>query len=237
MSGHVGADGTYAAQSSATDLLSQLTGPGSEAIRTIDFTTKLSFEVSLQEWLDLIERLRMWNDDSAISGIVVTQGTALLEEIPFLARLFVRTTKPIVFTGAMKPASQRGSDAQMNLLDAITVASAREAAGYGPLVVMDRKVIEAAGVHKAHKSSPAAFEAVEAGLVGNVDTAGVQWLRPPSPAPNVFARIGLATPVPLLKIVVGFGPDDLSLMVADKPAGLVVEGFPGGGGVPADCAE
>lgn len=236
MAGKVGRSGTYAASSRAADLLDQLPIDRSD-IGVVDVSTKLSFELTTADWLDLIDKLRGAVADNEVTGIVVSQGTALLEEVPYLASLFLGVNKPVVFTGSMMPAGQVGSDAQINIIDAIAVARTPSAGAYGPLVVMGRQAISAAHVIKHHKSSPGALHYVGAGLCAEIDAQGVTWVRPPRKAVAPYTTLALAGPVPIFKVGMGMGRMDLDPFVSAPLAGLVVEGFPGGGGVPAALAQ
>lgn len=235
ISGRHGGDGTYNAAAGAADLLSFTDPVTAASITPIDFSAKLSFEITLDEWLDLAARIHKWNEDPAVAAILVVQGTALLEEAPFLVGLFVDARKPIVFTGAMISGDRPESDAVRNLADAIAVCRDPRSAGYGPLVVMDGRVISADTVHKAHRQSVDAIRSTDA-PVGEVTDAIVRWRRVQPQIQTQFKAIALAREVPLIKVVLGMEPDPVAAIVAARPRGIVVEGFPGGGGLPRDIA-
>ena len=63
-----------------------------------------------------------------IDGVVVTHGTDTLEESAYLVARSLPPDKPVVFTGAMRPASDLGWDGPSNLLDATRVAASPESA-------------------------------------------------------------------------------------------------------------
>jgi L-asparaginase len=84
------------------------------------------------QWLQLHERIAALFAGGT-AGIVITHGTATLEETAYFLHLAVKSTHPVVITGAMRPPSALGSDAELNLLDAIRLAAAPEAAGRGVL--------------------------------------------------------------------------------------------------------
>lgn len=61
-------------------------------------------------------------DDASIAGIVVTRGTAKLEETAYFLNLAVKVPVPVVVVGAMRPSSALGADGGNNLLNGARVA-------------------------------------------------------------------------------------------------------------------
>src|ERR1700674_5678037 len=66
-----------------------------------------------------------------VDGIVVTHGTATIEETIYFVDLIVESVKPIVFTGAQRFPGSAGYDGHRNLHDAILAASSPALAGVG----------------------------------------------------------------------------------------------------------
>lgn len=95
---------------------------------------------------------------SDADGIVVTHGTDTIEETSYLANLTVRTDKPIVFTGALRPATSLSADGPINLYDAVRVAASKDAAGNGVLLVMNGEIYTARDVTKRDTHRSDAFE-------------------------------------------------------------------------------
>ena len=95
-----------------------------------DITSVGSTSIGPREWLMLAQRAnRLMGEDPGLSGIVVTHGTATLEETAYFLHLTVKSSRPVVVTGAMRPPTSLGTDADLNLLDAIRVAACPEAQG------------------------------------------------------------------------------------------------------------
>jgi L-asparaginase len=108
--------------------------------------------------------------DEAAQGraVVVTHGTDTLEEVAFLCDLLYGGEQPIVFTGAMRPASAAGADGPANLLDAVALAGSPDAAGLGVLVAFAGEVHAARAVRKSDSTAPAAFDSPATGPLGRV---------------------------------------------------------------------
>ena len=235
ISGRLGGEGTYAASASGADLLSRIDPAVAASVSPVDFSRKLSFEVTLDEWLDLAFKIHGWNEDPGIAAILVVQGTALLEEVPFLVSLFVQPQKPIVFTGAMVPGDRPDSDAVGNLVDALAVCRDPQSTAYGPLVVMGGLAITAETVRKAHRQSRNSITSTDA-PVADVSGSLIRWRLPPISRMKPFKAVALARNVPLLKMVLGIERELVEAILSTNPSGLVLEGFPGGGGLPVDIA-
>jgi L-asparaginase len=225
-----GSDG-YSARLGADALLPQRFSLPDITIRATDFTCEQSFSVSFETARRLIAHLTQCLADPGVRGVAITHGTAVMQEVAYLCDLTLDPPKPVVFTGAMYHASDPGSDGPHNVIDAIRVASAPEASGRGVLVCFAGEIHAARDVMKLHKSSPAPYVSA-GGPLGLVDAGGVVFYRdatgrttlpfPPLPLPRVE----------VIKAVMDM--DDLLLRAAIGAGamGLVIEGFPGGGGVP-----
>lgn len=107
-------------------------------------------------------------DDPTVSGVVVTHGTDTMEETAFLIDLFHGDERPVVFTGAQRPADGDFGDGPLNLRDAIVVAASPGARGLGVLIVFDGLVYPARGSVKVQTLALAAFAAPHTGPVGQV---------------------------------------------------------------------
>ena len=170
-----------------------------------------------------------------VEGVVVTHGTDTLEESAYLNARSLGAAKPVVFTGAMRNASELGWDGPANLIDAVRVATCPEAAGYGVMVVMGSRVFAGIDVTKAHTHLLDAFDSPGLGPVGVVDDGRVIFRRALPPAPPLLEPTAPATPVDLF--LAGAGVDG-RLLDAARPSsrGAVVAAM-GRGNVPPPMAE
>ncbi len=165
-----------------------------------------------------------------IDGVVVTHGTDTLEETAYLVARSVATQKPIVFTGAMRTASDLGWDGPSNLLDAARVAASEAARGMGVVLVMGGRVFTALDVMKVHTNALDAFQSPGLGPIGIVDEGRVRLRRGMPPSPPVLDAPALGGPV---DIVLAYSGADARLLDALRPAGAgVVIAALGRGNVP-----
>jgi L-asparaginase len=108
-----------------------------------------STAIGPQEWLRLAQRInQLLEGDTA--GVVVTHGNATLEETAYFLHLTVKSARPVVVTGAMRPPTALSTDADLNLLDAIRIAASPHAAGKGVLTVLNNEIQCARDMTKAH---------------------------------------------------------------------------------------
>ena len=103
-------------------------------IQAEDMVSVGSTAIGVPDWLKLARRINELLSGDTF-GVVVTHGTATLEETAYFLHLTVRSKKPVVVTGAMRPPTAIGTDADLNLLDAIKVASSTDSIAKGVLVV------------------------------------------------------------------------------------------------------
>lgn len=119
-------------------------------------------------WLKLAHRVNELVADPEVDGVVITHGTDTLEETACFLDLTVKSPKPVVLVGAMRPAGALGADGPVNLLDAVTVATNPGSAGRGVLVVMHGSLFEARDVTKISSSALPAFAAPNFGSLGQL---------------------------------------------------------------------
>jgi len=171
--------------------------------------------------------------DPEVDGVVLTHGTDTLEETAYLVARSLEVPKPVVFTGAMRSASDLGWDGPQNLLDAVRVAAAPDSVGHGVLVVMGGRIFAALEEAKTHTHELDAFEAPGLGPLGIVDEEQVLYRRRLLNAPPVIAPDALAEPV---DIVTTWAGADARLLDAAREGGAlgVVVAAMGRGNVPPE---
>ncbi len=193
-----------------------------------------STAVGPQEWLQLAQRInQVLREDASVAGVVVTHGTATLEETAYFLHLTVKSDKPVVVTGAMRPPTAVGTDADLNLLDAIRLAACPTARGRGVLTVLNNEIQSARDVTKMNTFRVETFTSRELGFLGYVDAdAQVIFYRAvtrPHTTATPFDVTGLHD-LPRVDIVYAYGGADGVLADAARAhaAGLVLVGFGGG---------
>jgi glutamin-(asparagin-)ase len=113
-----------------------------------------------------------------VDGIVVTHGTDTLEETAYFLNLVIRTSKPIVVVGSMRPGTALSADGALNLFDAVSVAASKDAAGKGVLVTMNDEIQSGRDVAKTINIKTEAFKS-QWGPLGMVVEGNNYWFRAP----------------------------------------------------------
>ena len=103
-------------------------------------------------------------------GVVVTQGTNTIEEVSYTLHLTIKSDRPVVVAGAMRPSSGIGHEGELNLLNAVRVAASPESVGVGTVVLLDDTIHSARDVSKANSMRVWAFQSRDAGPIGMADS-------------------------------------------------------------------
>jgi L-asparaginase len=137
-----------------------------------------SGDLTLDNVLALSKRINtIFATDPRVAGIVVTHGTSTLEETAYFLNLTVRDERPVVVTGAMRPATATSADGPLNLLNAVRAASTHEARAKGVLVVLNDEINAAREATKTSTYRVETFRAPDLGLLGYVDGDAVVFYR------------------------------------------------------------
>jgi L-asparaginase len=204
-------------------LLAGLSVPGhaleAESVARVD-----SKDLAWDDLRRLIARVRHQLARADVRGVVVTHGTDTLEETAFALHRTCGAAKPVVITGAMRPASALQPDGPGNVRDALVVAA--NPAARGVLVAFAGRVHGGASVRKVHPYRLDAFSSGEAGPLGVVEEGAVRWLHAALPAAEpIGASLEEAPAWPWIEIVTSAAAVDaraVTALVAAGVEGLVV---------------
>jgi L-asparaginase len=150
--------------------------PGIEDIAelvVIDLGRTPASHFSFPKLFEIGSEIRRCQEDSAIDGVVVVQGTDVIEETAFLWDLILDRPEPVIVTGAMRAPSDARDDGPTNLAEAVLCAATPSLRGAGVLVVLDSIINPADAVTKVHASALDAFQCLDTRPFGDVDDGRV----------------------------------------------------------------
>lgn len=182
-----------------------------------------SSSMTFSIWLELGRAIEKAAADPDTAGIVVTHGTDTMEETAWFTHLTAKTQKPIVFTGAMRPATALSADGPLNLLNAVRIAADPKAAGRGVLVALNDVILSARDAMKISPTNAAAFGPNVQGPLGLIAGAEILWLGRPerafgSETPFSIPKLA-ALEIPRVDIVYSHADDDGVMVRAACAAG------------------
>jgi L-asparaginase len=219
------------------DRIPELADIGS--VEEVPFKRLSSGAVSAADWLELLRTLQGLLDGDS-EGAVVTHGTNTLEETAYFLNLTLKSDKPVVVCGAMRPSSGLSADGYLNLLNAVRVAAEPSSRGRGVLVVLNDTIHAAREVTKTNTLRVQTFESRDAGPLGYPDSDGrVVWYRLPA------RKHTLATPfdassldtLPRVDVALSYSGADgtaIEAFVAAGAQGIVSAGTGAGRPTPAE---
>jgi L-asparaginase len=125
-----------------------------------------------KDWLDLVRTIHTIFDEDKAGGIVITHGTNTIEETAYFLSLTLKTDKPVVLVGSMRPASAISADGYLNLLNGVRVAADPASRGRGALLVMNDTIYAGRDVTKTATYRVETFQGRDLGPLGYADADG-----------------------------------------------------------------
>ncbi|ROR24519.1 asparaginase [Comamonas sp. BIGb0124] len=166
--------------------------------------------------------------DPATQGVVVTHGTDTLAESAFFIDVTVNSPKPVVFVGAMRPATAISADGPMNLLNAVTLAASKDAMNRGTLIALNDRFGSAFYTIKTNSTTVDTFKAEEQGFLGTFTSAKPYfWFSPATPVGKVTFDVSNVTSLPKVVILYAYQDQDAALIdaaIKDGAKGIVIDG-------------
>ncbi len=219
---------------SATDLIDALPALGDIAqVTSEQFSNIGSENLRLDDVLCLARRVDALMQGSDCDGIVITHGTDTLEETAYFLNLVLKSEKPVVLVGAMRPSTAISADGPLNLLHAVSVAANAEAYGKGVLIVLGGHILSSREGTKSNTLSAETFKAHELGILGYVvDLQAVFYrnvLRKHTTQTEFF--LDAITTLPRVDIFYQYldvSPNLCKVMVESGPRAMVIAGMGGG---------
>lgn len=125
-----------------------------------------SNEMNDESWLLLSDKVNELLDDEKVDGVVITHGTDTIEETAYYLNLTVASYKPVVITGAMRPATATSADGPYNLYQAIALAANDLSYGQGVMVLFSNSIYSGRDVQKVNNYKIDAFDQKAFGCLG-----------------------------------------------------------------------
>jgi hypothetical protein len=158
-------------------LLADLPVPPGISLESEQVAQLDSKDMDFATWRRLAERAALHLARSEVSAVVVTHGTDTLEETAYFLDLTVADPRPVVVTGAMRPADGVGIDGPMNLLSSVRVAANPASRGRGAMVLLNDEILAARDATKMNTVRPNAFVAPYRGDLGVADPERIVFHR------------------------------------------------------------
>ena len=185
--------------------------------------------------LKLSKRINELLKQDDVDGIVVTHGTDTIEETSYFLDLTVKSKKPVVIVGAMRPSTAISADGPINLYNAVLIAGSKEAVGKGVLVSLNDQINAGREVTKTNTSTADTFRTPDLGMLGYVQDNKPHFYRTSTrlnTADTEFDVTGLDS-LPQVDIVYGYANENSIALDAFVRAGAkgIVHAGPGDGSV------
>lgn len=192
------------------------------AVQEIPFRRLPSQALVDKDWLDLVRKIHEIFDQDQADGIVITHGTNTLEETAYFLNLTLKTDKPVVIVGSMRPSSAISADGYLNVVNAVRVAADPVSRGRGCLVVLNNTIFNGRDVTKNSTYRVQAFQSRDMGPLGFADADGkVVYYHRPARKHTVETEFDIrsAQSLPRVDVVLSYVGADGTMINAAVSAG------------------
>jgi L-asparaginase len=192
-----------------------------------------SQDMTFDIMLKLAKRINELAKSPGVDGFVITHGTDTMEDTAFFLNLTVKTDKPVVMVGSMRPSTAVSADGPLNLYNAVGVAADPKAAGRGVLVVMNDQIQGAHSLTKTSTTAVQTFMSPLRGLVGVANYGKNDYFNTPEWKHTTQSEFDISgvTTLPRVDIIYAsadMSPDLIDCAAANGAKGIVIAGVGNG---------
>ena len=192
-------------------------------------------------WLKLAARVNALFSANQADGIVVTHGTDTAEETGYFLHLAVKSERPVVLTGSMRPATALSADGPLNLFNAVSVAADPHARGRGTIIAINDDLHSARDVTKSSTTDVQTFVSPGPGLLGTASYGRIRYFRHPTHVHTLATEFSVDGRYSLPRVDILYAhanmpPDLIRASISLGATGIVIAGM-GNGNIPADVAQ
>jgi L-asparaginase len=200
-----------------------------------------SQDMSFDIMLKLAKRINELLATPGVDGIVITHGTDTMEETAYFLNLTVKSDKPVVLVGSMRPSTAVSADGPLNLYNAVGVAADPKASGKGVMVAMNDHIHAAHSLTKTSTTAIQTFMSPLRGLAGVSAYGKNDWYTNPPWKHTTQSQFDVSnvTVLPRVDIIfadVDMPPDLIDASVNAGAKGIVIAGV-GNGNMPKAAIE
>lgn len=156
----------HAGEIKVSDILDSIDISSIAKVSEVQLMNVDSNEMNEDNWLELTNTINSLIKQEDVDGIVVTHGTDTIEETAYFLNLTIDSYKPVVVTGAMRPATATSADGPYNLYQAIALAACDDAYGQGVMVLFSNTIYSGRDVQKVNNYKIDAFDQKAFGCLG-----------------------------------------------------------------------
>ena len=188
-----------------------------------------SQDMNDEVWLKLAKRVNQLLNEEGYDGIVITHGTDTMEETAYFLNLTVKSDKPVILAGSMRPSNAISADGPANLYNGVAAAVSPACKGMGVLCCMNNQLLDAKTVIKTHTIDCDTFEGGPSGIIGYVYNGEAYILQTPNNkhTVNSIFDVSKITKFPKVGIVYGYAnasPLPMQAFVDANFDGIVLAG-------------
>lgn len=202
-----------------------------ENLLVYEYSRKPSPSITPRDMKALANIVEDYLKKDEILGVIIIQGTDVLEETAFYMNSVIKSKKPVVLTGSMKNASELGYDGLTNIVSSIKVCMSFYSIGKGTLVVMNDTINSSTEVTKTHTMSLDTFKSVEFGPLGIIDHGEVIYYRDITHHEVYDFKNEINDDTYLVKVYAGMDGHFIDYLMGRDAKGIVLETL-GRGNVP-----